>query len=73
VPCVSGDIAACPARCKRRLISCRDAVGRKRSVIVEADRCGVVVVAPAGEAAVLSDDEVTALCSALLAARAERK
>ena len=53
----------------KRWIPCRDAVGRTRSVIVEGNRCGVVMVAPRGEVAVLSDEGVTALCTALQAAR----
>lgn len=55
-----------------RLIPCRDAVGQDRSVIVVPDRYGVVMIAPAGEVAVLSDDNVTALCTALQTARQER-
>lgn len=54
-----------------RLVPCRDAVGQARSVIVVADRCGVVMIGPPGEVAVLSEDDVTALCAALCAASAE--
>ena len=48
-----------------RLVSCRDAVGRWRTVIVFGDRCGVVLVAPAGETAVLSPADVATLHAAL--------
>jgi hypothetical protein len=57
----------------KRWISCRDAVDQQQSVIVEAHRCGVVMVAPPGAIAVLSDADVTALCTALCAAKEERR
>ncbi len=50
------------------VVPCRDVVGRTRSVTVVGDRCGVVLVAPPGEVAVLSEDNVAVLCSALRAA-----
>jgi hypothetical protein len=71
-----GNFINLPRRVKlppQQWISCRDAVGRPQSVIMEADRCRVVMVGPPGEAAVLSDDNVTALCTALCAAKEERR
>jgi len=56
-----------------RLICCCDAVGRRCSMIVFGDPCGVVVVSPPGEVAVLSDDEVETLRAALRAASIERR
>lgn len=46
-------------------------MGRSQSVIVEDHPSGVVMVSPPGEVAVLSDDNVTALCTALQAANQE--
>jgi len=54
-------------------VPCRDAVGRPQSVIVEADRCGVVMVAPPGTVAVLSNTDVAALCTALQEANEEHR
>jgi len=51
-----------------RLISCRDIAGRDRQAILISDRCGVMLVAPAGETAVFSATEVTDLRAALDAA-----
>jgi hypothetical protein len=70
VLCVGG--AVIKAMQSDRWISCRDPIGRERSVIVVSDRCGTVMISPPGEVAVLSDDNVDALCSALQAARQER-
>jgi hypothetical protein len=56
-----------------RMIGCRDAVGRRCQVIVFGDRCGVVLVAPAGETAVLSAAEVGSLHAALDAAVTEHQ
>jgi hypothetical protein len=47
------------------LISCKDVAGRRRNIIVFADRDRVVVVAPAGETAVLTPQEVDRLRTAL--------
>lgn len=47
------------------LISCRDVAGRRRNIIVFTDRDQVVVVAPAGETAVLTSQEVERLRTAL--------
>jgi hypothetical protein len=52
-------------------ISCQDAVGRQRDVIVLADGERVVVVAPPGGTAVLTLSEVNRLRAALLDAIAE--
>ncbi|MGH8572654.1 MAG: hypothetical protein ACREX8_08770 [Gammaproteobacteria bacterium] len=46
-------------------VCCRDAIGRRRHMIVLADRVGIVVIAPPGETAVLSPTEVTVLHRAL--------
>ena len=54
-----------------RLVSCRDIAGRCRQVIVFGDRCGVVLVAPAGETAMFSVAEVHGLRGALDAAVAD--
>jgi hypothetical protein len=56
-----------------RLIDCCDAVGRRRHVIVFGDRRGVVLIALAGETAVLSTAEVGSLHAALDAAVAEHQ
>jgi len=52
-------------------ISCRDAVGRRRDIIVLADEERVVLVAPPGETAVLTVPEADRLRAALLDAIAE--
>jgi hypothetical protein len=52
-------------------ISCRDAVGRRRDIVVLADGERVVLVAPPGEMAVLTVSEVNRLRAALLDAIAE--
>lgn len=53
------------------VVSCEDATGRRREMIVFADEAGVVVVAPPGETALLSALEVGRLRSALLDAVTE--
>ena len=50
---------------KDRLISCRDVAGRRRDIIVFADRGRVVMLSPPGETAVLTPVEVGRLRSAL--------
>lgn len=52
-------------------ISCRDAVGRRRDIIVRTDGEHVMLVIPPGETAVLSLPEVDLLRAALLDAIAE--
>ena len=52
-------------------VSCQDAVGRRRDIIVLADGERVVLVTPPGETAVLSLPEVERLRAALLDAIAE--
>jgi hypothetical protein len=47
------------------LVSCRDAAGRRREIVVFTDRGQVVLVAPPGETAVLSPLEVGRLRAAL--------
>ena len=56
---------------KDRLISCRDVAGRRRDIIVFADRGRVVMVSPPGETAVLTPSEVGRLRAALQDAFAE--
>jgi len=50
---------------KDRLVSCRDIVGRRREIIVFADRSRIVLVTPPGETAVLTPTEVVRLRAAL--------
>jgi len=50
---------------KDRQISCRDIAGRPQDIIIFADRGRVVMVAPPGETAVLSPDDVGRLRAAL--------
>ncbi|MCP2258739.1 hypothetical protein LX15_002437 [Streptoalloteichus tenebrarius] len=50
---------------QRWWVACRDAFGRDRAVTVLVDHGEVVLVAPPGEAAVLSAQETTRLRSAL--------
>ena len=52
-------------------VNCRDAVGRRRDIIVVADDEQVVLVTPPGETAVLTLQEVDRLRAALLDAIAE--
>jgi hypothetical protein len=56
----------------QRVIPCRDAVGRARSVIVLADEGRAVLVAPPGEVAVLSAAQTRQVAAALLDMVAER-
>jgi hypothetical protein len=56
---------------KDRQVSCRDVAGRRRDIIVLTDRGQVVMVAPAGETAVLTPAEVARLRAALHEAVAE--
>jgi len=55
-----------------RWIPCRDPIGREQSVIVVADRCGVVMIGPPCEVAVLSDEQTEKLRAALHDASTER-
>jgi len=55
-----------------RWVPCRDPVGREQSVIVISHRCGVVMIGPPGEVAVLSDEQTETLCTALHNASTER-
>jgi hypothetical protein len=50
---------------KDQLITCHDLVGRRRSIVVFADAGRVVLIAPAGETAVLTPLEVGRLRAAL--------
>jgi len=56
---------------KDRPISCQDAVGRRRDLIIRTDGESVVLVTPPGETAVLTMPEVDQLRTALLDAIAE--
>jgi hypothetical protein len=55
-----------------RLINCRDFADRPRHVIVFSDQGRVVLVAPAGEVAIMSTLQADQLRTALAAAMAEQ-
>ena len=50
---------------KDYLITCSDVIGRRRDIVVFAERGRVVMIGPPGETAVLEPLEVGRLCAAL--------